>query len=112
MSDIAGNRSGCHPRPANNWLHVLDGASSEHDIVVATREFLATWTPEEIGRLPENCRPGKISDGEDIGEFAYRLSNAHLDFRGSPGDRQLLERLMGFFVHAAARFATVGAKVP
>jgi len=111
MSDIDGSRSGPYRRPPNIWLHVLDGAVSEHDIVTAAREFLATWTPEEIVRLPENCRPAKINDGEDIGEFAFRLSNAHLDFGGSLEDRQLLERLMSFFVHAAARYATVGAKV-
>jgi len=112
MSDIAGSRSGPYRSPANVWLHVLDGATSEHGIVVAAREYLATWTPEELGRIPENCRPGKVSDGEDIGEFAFRMSNAHLDFRGPPEDRQLIERLMSFFVHAASRYATIGAKVP
>ena len=112
MTDIAGSRSGQHIRPANIWLHVLDAANSEHEVVTAAREFLATWTPEEISRLPDACRPGKIGGGEDISELAFRLSNAHLDFAVAPRERHLLDRMMAFFVHAAARLAQVGAKVP
>ena len=76
---------------------------------MVVREYLATFGPEEIGRLPAECRPGKINDGEDVGDFAYRLATAHLEFNGSRADRLLLERLMGFFTHASSRLAALQA---
>lgn len=91
------------------WLHALNSADSERDILETARDFLASWTPTEISRLPESCRPGRMGGGEDINEFAYRLAQQHLDFSGDREDRLLLERMMAFFVHAASRLAQVGA---
>ena len=105
MADIAGSRSGPHRRPADIWLYVLDGAQSEAQVVAAVRDYLAMWTPYEISRSPEGCRPGRILDAEDISDLAFRLTNGHLKFTGAYNDRLLFERIMSFFVHANARVA-------
>jgi len=106
MADIAGSRSGPHRRPSDIWLHVLDGAESEAQIVTAARDYLAMWTPHEMSRIPDSCRPGKIGGGEDISDLAFRLTKGHLVFTGGFNDRLLFERIMSFFVHANSRLAT------
>jgi hypothetical protein len=103
VSDTQGSGTGQHRRVPEIWLYAVDAAESERDIVTTARDFLATWSPVEIARLPEACRPGRITSGEDISEAAYRLSQASLEFDGSVDDRILLERMMGFFLHANAR---------
>ncbi len=111
MADISGSQSGRHRRPSDIWLYVIDGAESERDVVTAARDFLATLSPVELSRLTECCRPGKINDGEDISDLAFRLSQEHLVFAGSLNDRLLLERIMAFFVHATARIADLQGRL-
>src|SRR5213078_3192161 len=110
MADIAGSRSGPHRRPADIWLYVLDGAESEAQVVTACRDYLAMWTPHELSRIPEACRPGRISDAEDISDLAFRLARNHLTFAGAYNDRLLFERITSFFVHANARLALLRGK--
>jgi len=112
MADIAGSRSGPHRRPSDIWLHVLDDAQSEAQVVAATRDYLAMWTPHEMSRIPESCRPGKIGGAEDISDLAFRLTNGHLVFAGGFNDRPLFERITSFFVHANARLAMFRQQAP
>jgi|KBSMisStandDraft_5_1062788.scaffolds.fasta_scaffold1254044_1 hypothetical protein len=109
MADIGGSQTGRFNSPAGLWPQVLDDAITEHDVVTVVREYLATLGPDEISRLPADCRPGKVNDGEDIGDFAFRLATAHLEFAGSRADRLLLERVMGFFTQASSRLAILQA---
>ena len=83
-------------------MHVIAASPTEHDVVLAVREYLAMWSPEELARLPAECRPGKITDAEDISDLAYRLSRAHLEFAGPDDDSRLLERMMSFVSHAGS----------
>ena len=112
MADIAGSRSGPHRRPSDIWLHVIDGANTEAQVVAAARDYLAMWTPHEMSRIPEGCRPGKVGGPEDISDLAYRLTSGHLDFAGGFNDRLLFERIMSFFVHANARLALLRSQTP
>ena len=109
MADISSGRAGRHDRPAGRWPNMLDSARTEHDLVTIVREYIATWTPEELGRLPASCRPGKVNDAEDVSELAFGLASAHIAFSGELPDRLLLERLMSFFTHAATRLAALQA---
>ena len=110
--DRIGSRSGGYRRPADIWLFTVNAAQSEKEVISAARDYLATWTPLEISRLPADCRPERILDAESISDYAYRLSRAHLEFHGALTDRLLLERLMSFFGHAAARISAIKAANP
>ena len=112
MNQIDGHLVGHSRRPADLWVHVIESAETEHDVVLAVREYLAMWGPQELARLPAACRPGKITDGEDITDLAYRLSRCHLDFSGALDDRILLERLMSFVSHAGTRVSRICGHAP
>jgi hypothetical protein len=87
------------------WHERLATAATERDIVMATREYLVEWTPRELGILPEDCRPGRIVDGEDVSHWAFHLTQSHLDGALSAEAERLLRRLHAFFTHAATRLA-------
>lgn len=107
MGDIAGNRSGGYRSPPDLWVFALDAARTEKDVLVAVKDYLATWTPAMISRIPETCRPGRITGIEDVGELAFRLSNETLKWEGTAGDRVLVERMSAFFGRAASRLSRI-----
>ena len=91
------------------WRLTVDATQSEKDLVVAVRDYLATWQPDELSQLPEPCRPGRITSGEDVAEMAYKLSKLRLGFDGTADQLLAFDRMMGFFLHASQRFSTLVA---
>jgi len=109
MSDVAGSKSGAYKTLPDVWRFSVEAAQSERDLVIAVRDYLATWSPGDLSLLAEDCRPGRITSGEDICDMAFKLSQAHLTFEGSSAERRVFERMMSFFLHAAERFAQLVA---
>ena len=96
---------------AADWLYLLNTSESDTQAVAVARDFVATWSPLEISRLPASCRPGRLADANDVSDLAYRLTNAHLRYTGSVTDWLLLERMMNFFVQANARIGELHAAI-
>ena len=92
-----------------DWRHDLVRATTEHEIVNLTREYVATWAPEDISRLPSECRPGRIRDAEDIGQCAYDLARAHTSLRYGDEADALMQHMLAFMAAAARRMAEVKA---
>ena len=91
------------------WRLTVDATQSEKDLVIAVRDYLATWQPDELSQLPESCRPGRITSGEDVSDMAYKLSKLRLGFDGSAEQLLAFDRMMGFFLHASNRFSMLAA---
>jgi hypothetical protein len=106
------HRHGYDPRAGSpaDWLSLILDSSSEEEVTSTARDYLAAWSPEELHRLPKECLPGRIRDGEDVGVFAFVLAHAHCFFRGANRDKNLLEKMMVFFTHAATRVAQLSAQ--
>ena len=92
-----------------DWRGVINGAATEEQIVGIVRDYLACWSPEEIVRLPVECRPGRVHDGEDISQWAFELTSCHLAGRIPAEDEPLLLKMMLFVSEAAERLAKVKA---
>jgi hypothetical protein len=90
------------------WSGKLALAHTEHEVIMAARDFLAGFTPAEIAKLPEPCRPGKIVDANDITSYAFNL------VRHDCGDQaetaRLVMKLADFFSHASIRLSQILAK--
>jgi hypothetical protein len=101
------HQHGFDPRAGSppDWLSLILASSSEAEVASTARDYLATWTPEEIAQLPRDCRPGRIRDGEDIGNLAFRLARAHC----FNDEDEVLEKMMVFFTHASTRIAQLEA---
>lgn len=95
--------------PSSDWLLILGAAENDAEVLAAARDFVGTWSSLELSRLPLSCRPGRIAHTDDVSDYAYRLTCAHLAFTGSVTDWLLLERMMHFFAQAGTRIGELHA---
>ena len=95
--------------PMPDWRRHFIGATTEHEVVTLTREHIASWDLAHIARLPEECRPGRLRDGDDISQSAYELARAHCSVRYHGEQDALVLRLLAFMSEAAIRLAEVKA---
>jgi hypothetical protein len=85
------------------WQGRLDDATSREDVVGVARDFLALVTPEEVARMPVDCRPGKLVDGEDVANYAVVLARRACD--PDCFEDHNLQRIAAFFGDALARLS-------
>jgi hypothetical protein len=81
---------------------------TESDVVAVLRECLRDWHPSDLIKLPQECRPGKIRDGEDIAELAFTLTKTRID---SSESNDLLVKLEMLFAHACQRLGRIESSV-
>jgi hypothetical protein len=91
-----------------SWHQRLHSASSVDQVLELTRDFLSTWTPTEIARIPVECRPPLVLDPDDIAFCALALVRSQcLDPQGTPE----LRRMAAFFGTASERISQLMASV-
>ena len=88
-----------------SWFQKIDAAQSPIEVVAITRDYLASWTPEELSRLPEPCRPGRVKDEQDIDHLHVRLVEEYGRNRLEGDALSALQRITGFIVRASVRIA-------
>ncbi len=91
------------------WYHLIDNATSSPEVVAAARDYLASWTPQEISLLPERCRPGRtLRDASDI-EFLHDIVIDEYRSSHATGEElSRLQELTSFLVRASQRLAELG----
>jgi hypothetical protein len=92
----------------STWHRQIDEAKTVGEVVSITRDFLATITPKELGRLPANCRPGKIRDESDIADLHARLAEEYGTTRASGDELTTLQMITAFMVRSSVRIAELG----
>jgi hypothetical protein len=90
----------------------LRATASENDVVQLVRDYVSDWLPEEIGRLPTDCRPGKLRDAEDLSTLAYNLTQACVSFELDTRDLAFVEEMDVFVTHACRRIAEINYSIP
>jgi len=55
------------------WQDRLNLAKSEAEVVSVVRDFAAQLSPQDISRLPPECRPPKFMDAEDVTSYSVTL---------------------------------------
>jgi hypothetical protein len=91
-----------------SWYSQLDRAKSVADVVAVARDFLATWTPEDLALLPAACRPGRLRDEQDIEALHGTLVEAYRDSRATGKELDVLQRLTSFIVRTSIRLSELG----
>lgn len=84
-------------------------AHTESELVAVLRECLRDWHPDDLARLPEKCRPGKIRDGEDIADLAFTLTTTRIE---SSESNELLVSLENLFAQACHRLSQIESRTP
>ena len=88
-----------------SWFALIDSAKTPFEVVAVARDFMATWTPEELARIPEACRPGKLRDGDDIESLHACLVEEYRNSRATGPALKSLQELTSFIVRASIRIA-------
>lgn len=88
-----------------NWFRQIDSAQSLAEVLSIARDYIATWTPEELARLPVECRPGRVRDEADLEELHSTLVEEYRRSRLASEELAALQRLTSFMVRASVRIA-------
>lgn len=94
------------------WIHALERAGSRKSLTDLVNEYLATWTPAEISRLPEPCRPGRMHGVEDILYWDGVLAEAYCSGAVHGPDNETYDRILAFIAAAAVRARAIEAEDP
>ena len=85
------------------WFDQLASAGNPEEVVRVAREYLATWTPEELARLPQSCRPPRnLKFPEEVVDYAFSLVKAHVD---DASQNESITAMANFFAEASWRVA-------
>ncbi len=87
------------------WHHRLSEAARVDEVVGVVRDYLAQWSPVDLARLPDPCRPGRIVDADDI--TLYALILVREQFNRDPVKDPMLTRMAGFFAAASRRVSQI-----
>lgn len=90
------------------WYRHIDDALSVEQVVAVARDFLASWTPQEVARLPVGCRPSRIRDESDVIDLHERLVDEYRTTRSSGDELTALQLITGVMVRASLRIAELG----
>jgi hypothetical protein len=82
-------------------------AHAEDEVVALVRDYIGDWMPDELAHIPENCRPAKIRDAEDINELAFAMACARIASESDP----FLDEMESFFAQACKRIAQIQTSV-
>jgi len=87
----------------------LSRARSIDEIIGVTREYLASWSREELERLPDSCRPAWVHTPQDIESWADRLLGESSRAVLFMDDERKLDRLTSHFLIASVRLRQLSA---
>lgn len=96
------------PLPRNSglyWSRQIDAATSATEVVAVARDYLATWTPKDLAKLPLECRPGRVKSRGDIEQLHAGLVEEYHRNRLTGEELSALQRLTSFIVRASVRLA-------
>jgi hypothetical protein len=94
---------------AVSWKESLDEARNERQVLAIVREFAARLEPRDLAALPEQCRPGKFLEANDVSGFALDLMRT--DFTHALPAAAVARELIAFFFHASQRLSYLAASV-
>jgi hypothetical protein len=98
--------------PQEDWRTLIRTATHQDEVIELVRDHLARWSPEEIARLPEDCRPPRIRDAEDISRWAFELASTHCAQRLTADGERVLDSMLEFVTQAAVRLSELNAELP
>jgi len=89
------------------WHNQIDSCDDVDAILSLTRDYLATFGPEHLARIPGDCRPGRIKGEDDIAFWSCKLAQRHDEDPEEPIDAELMQELLNYFLHAWVRISQI-----
>lgn len=86
----------------------LSKATTVAEIVKVTCDYLSSWSRDELERLPDSCRPGRVKSPHDIEAWADTLVSESGKAVLFLDDERKLDRLTSHFLIASVRMRQLG----
>lgn len=90
------------------WFAQIDRAKSIPETLGVARDFIASLSPQELGQLPAQCRPGRLRDEVDVEALHACLVETYRDSRATGEELDTLQRLTSFVVRLSIRLSELG----
>jgi len=87
-----------------DWIQKVGLARSQEELVALSREYLASWYHGDLAQIPEECRPSRIHDVDDLHYWSERLAEGFCE-GALHGEKPDLHRQMLTFFMTAAQHA-------
>jgi hypothetical protein len=83
------------------WRPVIQGATTESQLLTVMREYCSSWLPSEISKLPDGCPKCEVADTDDIQALALDFTAYELKYDGSDEVKSMLRDMALVFTAAA-----------
>ena len=93
---------------SDSWQGRLEQAETETQVVMMVKDFIASFTPEEMNRLSKECQPGKFFEAEDVNSYSFTLMRHTCG--DDPATAELVHKLANFFANASTRLSQIMAR--
>ena len=90
------------------WFAQIDRAKSIPETLAVARDYVASLTPQDLGMLPAQCRPGRLRDEVDIEALHACLVESYRESRATGQELETLQRLTSFVVRLSIRLSELG----
>ena len=90
----------------DTWNDCVKESVSVDEVLTLAQRYIASWDPESLARLPEDCLPTRLASYEDISAYAVTLVRRHFSLEGTPYGPEL-SRMSAFFTIASTRLAEI-----
>ena len=90
------------------WFAQIDRAKSIPETLSVARDYVASLTPQDLGMLPAQCRPGRLRDEVDIEALHACLVESYRESRATGQELETLQRLTSFVVRLSIRLSELG----
>ncbi|HYC34984.1 MAG TPA: hypothetical protein VEC19_01075 [Usitatibacter sp.] len=87
------------------WFRRIDMSRNPAEALEVVREYVAALPSEELARLPQACRPGRIKDEAEVERLRAALVAEFRDGRQEGEALASLQRLTSLVVRASIRLA-------
>ena len=94
------------------WSHRIDASEDTDELLSVARDFLASWEPEELARVPSKARPTRVKGTDDLAYWHQRLVDCYVTNRASGEGSEQVRDLLHFFAAAMQRAAELRGAPP
>ena len=83
------------------WRPLIQGATSEAQLLTVMRDYCASWLAGEVAQLPDGCPRCELRNAEDIDELALDFTAYELKYDGPAEVRAMLRDMALVFTTAS-----------
>lgn len=95
-----------------SWYRRLDNAKSANEVLRIAQEYLASWDPQRLAKLPAGTQPGALQKPADIEALRTRIVDEYRGSTLSGEPLKALTELTSFVVRASVRLAEFAGDEP